>query len=639
MGVIIGTAGHIDHGKTSLVKALTGQDTDRLKEEKERGISIDLGFAYLDLPDGSRAGIVDVPGHERFIRNMLAGAHGIDMALFTVAADDGVMPQTEEHFDIVHLLRVPRLLFAMTKVDLVGAERRREVEAQIAALVAGSPLEGSPVLPCSSVTGEGLDELRARIAAIALEVHQRAAIGWFRLPVDRVFVLQGHGVVVTGTAIGGRVRVGDRVRCLPGEELFRVRSLHVHNAAVQVASAGQRVALNLGGAERPELTRGDVICDEALTRISGRFDAAIEVRPAAGGAGLKERQRVRVHVGTAERLATVRMLGSTDKLKPRERGYCQFVLARPVHLLRGDRFILRDETASRTIGGGVVVAPWARQHKRSETDVLSTLEALDSGDPAAAAAAYLESAEELAVPLTELAQFLNVQTAETAALADRIEGLRVFDVDGSRLYVTAARFQDACRELVATLRDFHVAHPLSPGMEAETARQGLTVRLFRALVDRAAAEGIVVREGSVIRLPEHKVTLTGDQQALVARIQALMARDPAAPPAAAEMEAPLGVPRARVVEVLRVMERQRLIVRVGVDLYFLPDYVARAEALLRQKWRPGEEITPAAFRDAIGTSRKFAIPLLEYFDRVGVTDRNATGRRLKHSGKAVSRSG
>jgi len=636
MGVIIGTAGHIDHGKTSLVKALTGQDTDRLKEEKERGISIDLGFAYLDLPDGSRAGLIDVPGHERFIRNMLAGAHGIDMALFTVAADDGVMPQTEEHFDIIHLLRVPRLLFVLTKVDLVAPERRREVEAQIAALVAGAAFEGCPVLPCSSVTGEGLDALRARIVGVALEVRQRAAIGWFRLPVDRVFVLQGHGVVVTGTAIGGEVRAGVRVRCLPGEEQFRVRSLHVHNEAVPTASAGQRVALNLSGADRPALTRGDVICDEALTRTSERFDASIEVRPAAGGAGLKDRQRVRVHVGTAERLATVRVLGSAGTLKPRESGYCQIVLTRPVHLLRGDRFILRDETASRTIGGGVVVSPWARQHKRSDASAVAALDALSSADPGIAAAAYLESAEEAAVPLDELAQFMNMNAAETAALADRIDGIRVFDVDGARVYMTSARFRELCRDLVETLRRFHAAHPLAPGMEAESARPGITVRLFRAIVDRAAAERIVVREGSVIRLPDHTVKLNDDQQALAARIQALMARDPAAPPAAAEMEGPLAVPRARVVEVLRVMERQRMVVRVGVDLYFLPDYVAGAEALLRKRWRPGEEITPAAFRDAIGTSRKYAIPLLEYFDRIGVTDRSATGRRLKNPVSSVS---
>jgi len=229
-----------------------------------------------------------------------------------------------------------------------------------------------------------------------------------------------------------------------------------------------------------------------------------------------------------------------------------------------------------------------------------------------------------------------MNAAETAALADRIDGIRVFDVDGARVYMTSARFRELCRDLVETLRRFHAAHPLAPGIEAESARPGITVRLFRAIVDRAAAERIVVREGSVIRLPDHTVKLNDDQQALAARIQALMARDPAAPPAAAEMEGPLAVPRARVVEVLRVMERQRMVVRVGVDLYFLPDYVAGAEALLRKRWRPGEEITPAGFRDAIGTSRKYAIPLLEYFDRIGVTDRSATGRRLKNPVSSVS---
>jgi len=267
--------------------------------------------------------------------------------------------------------------------------------------------------------------------------------------------------------------------------------------------------------------------------------------------------------------------------------------------------------------------------------VLPALDALSSSNPATAAGAYLETAEELAVPLAELAQFMNMQNAETAALADRIDGVRVFDVDGARVYMTAAKFEHACRDLVETIRQFHTAHPLSPGMEAETARPGISVRLFRTIVDRAAAEGIVVREGSLIRLPEHAVRLNADQQALAARIQTLMARDPAAPPAATEMESALGAPRGRVVDLLRVMERQRMLVRVSVDLYFLPEYVARAETLLRQRWRPGEDITPAAFRDAIGTSRKYAIPLLEYFDRMGVTDRNATGRRLKNPAKAA----
>jgi selenocysteine-specific elongation factor len=389
------------------------------------------------------------------------------------------------------------------------------------------------------------------------------------------------------------------------------------------------VALNLGGADRPSLSRGDVICDEALTRTSDRFDAAIELRPAAG-AGLKDRQRVRVHIGTAERLATIRVLGASDRLKPDEAGYGQLTLARPVHLLRGDRFILRDETARRTIGGGVVVQPWARPHRRSDLGAVAPLEALSSDQPEVAAAAYLETAEDVVVPLSELTQFMNMRNADTAALAERMPGVRAFDVEGERVYTTAAKFRRVCRDLTDALRRFHEAHPLAPGMEAEAARPGVSVRLFRAIVDRAAADGIVVREGSVIRLPDHMVRLSGDQEQLVNRIRDLLARDPAAPPSPPEMEGVLGVPRARIVDVLRVMERQRIVVRIGVDLYFLPDYVASAVTLLRQRWRPGEEITPAAFRDAIGTSRKYAIPLLEYFDRIGVTERNAAGRRLKN---------
>ena len=317
-----------------------------------------------------------------------------------------------------------------------------------------------------------------------------------------------------------------------------------------------------------------------------------------------------------------------------ERGYGQLTLARPVHLLRGDRFILRDETARRTIGGGVVVQPWARPHRRSDLSALATLEALSSAQPEAAAAAYLESAEDVVVPLSELSQFMNMRSSDTAALADRITGVRAFDVDGERVYTTAAKFRRVCHDLVDALRRFHEAHPLAPGMEAEAARPAISVRLFRAIVDRAAADGLVVREGSVIRLPEHMVRPSGDQEVLVDRIRDLLTRDPAAPPSPADMEGALGVPRARIVDVLRVMERQRTVVRIGVDLYFLSDYVASALTLLRQRWRPGEEITPAAFRDAIGTSRKYAIPLLEHFDRTGVTERTATIRRLKNQARA-----
>jgi selenocysteine-specific elongation factor len=259
MPYIIGTAGHIDHGKTSLVKALTGRDTDRLKEEKERGISIDLGFAHLDLPDGSRAGVVDVPGHERFIRNMLAGAHGIDLVLFTVAADDGVMPQTEEHLDIVHLLGVRRAIFVITKADLASETRLREVAEEIQILTEGTALEGAPIVPFSFVTGQGLNELRAEIARTFENYRKEPPPGYFRLPVDRVFVLQGHGLIVTGTALSGEIRTGDRVRSLPGEQTFRVRSLQVHDQPVATATWGQRVAMNLSGHEKASIERGDVI--------------------------------------------------------------------------------------------------------------------------------------------------------------------------------------------------------------------------------------------------------------------------------------------------------------------------------------------------------------------------------------------
>ena len=337
MNWIIGTAGHIDHGKTSLIKALTGQDTDRLKEEKERGISIDLGFAHLDLPDGTRAGVVDVPGHERFIRNMLAGAHGIDLVLFTVAADDGVMPQTEEHLDIVHFLGVSRAVFVVTKADLASKSRIDEVTVEIRALIAGSSLDGSPIVPFSFVTGEGLEPLRELIANLVRAGAKAPSAGYFRLPVDRAFASPGHGLIVTGTAVDGEVRVGDKVRCLPGGELLRVRGVEVHNQAVDTARSGQRIALNLSGSNDAAIARGDVVCHEKITLAGDRFDARLEVRPTAK-AGIKNHQRVRVYIGTAERMGTVIPLGSpvnptADSIRAGETAYCQITVSEPVHAL------------------------------------------------------------------------------------------------------------------------------------------------------------------------------------------------------------------------------------------------------------------------------------------------------------------
>src|SRR5262245_448342 len=440
MPYIIGTAGHIDHRKPRHIKALTVQYTDRLKEEKERGISIDLGFAHFDLPDGTQAGVVDVPGHERFIKNMLAGAHGIDLVLFTVAADDGVMPQTEEHLDVVHLLGVKMAIFVITKADLVPAARITEVEEEIDILTLGTTLEGSPKVAVSSVTGQGISELKERIEDI-LKSHVKAApAGYFRLPVDRAFVLQGHGVVVTGTGLSGEIKVGEQVRCLPGDHLFRVRSLQVHGKSVETAGWGQRVAMNLTGPERAEIARGQVICHEKISLVTERFDAHVEVRPAAAK-GIKNHQRVRVHLGTAERLGKIVILGAESKLEPKQSSYCQITVSAPLPALRGDHFILRDETARRTLAGGLVLNPSAERHKRGESDLPARLEALHHGDPAQLIEAFVDGSKDFALPIEAIFQFLNIREERIRDAIGKMNQLRPLGLDGERVYSTDKKWQ------------------------------------------------------------------------------------------------------------------------------------------------------------------------------------------------------
>ncbi|OFW28430.1 MAG: selenocysteine-specific translation elongation factor [Acidobacteria bacterium RIFCSPLOWO2_02_FULL_65_29] len=633
MSVIIGTAGHIDHGKTSLVKALTGQDTDRLKEEKERGISIDLGFAHLDLPGGIRAGVVDVPGHERFIHNMLAGAHGIDLVLFTVAADDGVMPQTEEHLDIVHLLGVKQAIFVITKVDLATEARIGDVAGEIGRLVGGTSFEQSPMLPCSVETGEGLANLRALIAERVRTNSAVAGLGGFRLPVDRVFVMQGHGLVVTGTALAGEVRVGETVRCLPGDQVFRVRSLQVHNQAVAVASQGQRVAMNVAGPARPSIMRGHVICHQSITATTDRFDAFLNLRSRTSK-GLKNRERVRVHMGTAERLATVQLLDGRDGLGPRDSAYCQIRLREPLLAMRGDRFIIRNETAQRTIGGGVVVHPSAGPHKRREAGMLERLESLHRGDAAAVVDAFLEGSGRFTLATSELAQLLNVQETLVEAHLKEMPAIRIA-LEGEGVYTTAGKWQRQVNSLLETLRDFHEASPLAPGMELEQLRDALvfptTPKVFRALVDRLAADGVVAREASLLRLAQHAVRPKGDDSMIIDKIQALLSATPMTPPALGEIETRLGIGRARLSDLMRAMERNHQIVRVAPDLYFLKDRVDEIARTLREHCSGDRDVTPGAFRDMAGTTRKYAIPLLEYFDRTGLTVRVGDVRRLKRA--------
>jgi selenocysteine-specific elongation factor len=631
MPVIVGTAGHIDHGKTSLIKALTGQDTDRLKEEKERGISIDLGFAHLDLPDGTRAGVVDVPGHERFIRNMLAGAHGIDLVLFTVAADDGVMPQTEEHLDILHLLGIDCAIFVITKIDLASAARIEEVREEIQILAEGTSLQGSPIVPFSFVTGQGLDQLRAQIVQTLAKRRRLPPPGYFRLPVDRVFVLQGHGLVVTGTARSGAVKVGDRIRCLPGDQLFRVRSLQVHNEPMPVGTWGQRIALNLTGPERPSIERGDVICDEHLTLQSARFDATLDVR-AGAAAGIKNHQRVRVHLGTAERLARLTLLGQ-EIARPKDVVFCQLVLAEPVLTLRGDHVIIRDETAQRTLGGGVVLHPWPKTHRKREAGLQKSWKTLQSDDLGAALELFLSESVDFALPIAPLYQFANRLAEETRELLHRTPAFRIVSLDGEELYTTEQKWTTLKEQLLAALKDFHATHPLVPGRDLEELRDRLpghlSPKLFRAFVEQLEREKAVVRDGSLLRLPAHAVTLRSDERRLADLITSQLGTTPLTPPDLPQLEREGGVSRAKLMEVLRVLERERAIVRVAADLYYLPESLDAVKRAIREEFAGHGNLTPAMFRDRFGTSRKYTIPLLEYLDREGVTVRVGDARRVK----------
>jgi selenocysteine-specific elongation factor len=631
---IIGTAGHIDHGKTALVRALTGQDTDRLKEEKERGISIDLGFAYLELASGERAGIVDVPGHERFIRNMLAGAHGIDLVLLVVAADDGVMPQTEEHLDIVHLLGVRRAIVVITKIDLVPAERLGVVREEIEILLAGTGLEASPVVPVSATRGDGIDRLRESIEESLAAIEPRVPAPRFRMPIDRAFVLHGHGTVVTGTALAGSVRPGDVLRVLPGEFDMRVRHVQVHDREVEEAACGQRVALNLASAERSQVGRGQVLCTPGFGCVSDRFDAFIEIRPGAAK-GVKSHAGVRLHAGTAEALGKVVWLDGRAEVKPRERALGQIVLREPMCLLRGDRFILRDETAQRTLGGGTIVHPLAQRHRWGSGEVSPLLASLqDAATPAAVVRALLDLQTAPASEIEWLARAGGLTEAEVVAAVATDESLRALPApDAATACTTVEKWRQLQDAVVAELRSFHSARPLDAGMEMEALRAAAardwSPKIFRTLVDALAGDGVVAREQSLLRLPSHRVALRRDEADAAARAEAMIAAAGVTPPSLKDVEKSVGVARTKLQTILKQLEREGRLVQVDGDLWFARAPLEHVRTVVREHAAAHGQIDAATLRDLLGASRKFSIALLDYFDRTGFTMRVGDVRKLR----------
>jgi selenocysteine-specific elongation factor len=632
MPFIVGTAGHIDHGKTALVKALTGEDTDRLKEEKERGISIDLGFAELALPDGTRAGVVDVPGHERFIKNMLAGAHGIDLVLFVVAADDGVMPQTEEHLDIVHLLGVNSGIVVITKKDLVDEARLAEVREEIEILTLGTVLEAAPTCEVSAVSGEGIEALRDEIARRSKTVEALRSDQPFRLPVDRAFVMKGHGVVVTGTAVAGHVTTGEPVRVLPGGNEARVRAVQVHGHDVPRAERGERVALNLVGVERPGVARGHVVVHPSITSTTERFDASVEIRPMAKKP-LANRLRVRVHLGTAEVMARLLILGGRTEIAPKERAYAQLVCQAPIVAFRGDRFILRSESAQRTLGGGTVVHPFPPRHRASDPDVPLLLERIAGSDPAKIVLSLLEMDRVFARTPTWLAEAAGLPEAAIRAIAAHPQIAALPGAGAVDALTTRERWTEWLEALLTALAAHHRDHPLLPGMDMELLRSQLpyvvAARLFRAIVDRLAADKKIVREESLVRLPAHRVKLAAPERAATAEIEALLETGGYTPPDAKQLSETLKLPPRRVLELLAALEREGKAAKVSQDLFYHASTVARLRERIAERIRAGGPLGAAEFRDMIGASRKFSIALLEYFDRTGFTIRVGDQRKLR----------
>ncbi len=632
---IIGTAGHIDHGKTALIKALTGQDTDRLKEEKERGISIDLGFAYFTLADGSRAGIVDVPGHERFIRNMLAGAHGIDLVLFTVAADDGVMPQTEEHLDILHLLGTRRGIFVITKADLADAARLRDVRDEIELLAGGTTLAGAPIIEASSITGRGLDKLRAEIFLQLDGFQARRATGVFRLPLDRAFVIKGHGIVVTGTAMGAEVRVGDKLRVLPSGNEVRVRAIQVHSDSVESAGLCQRVALNLTGAEKLGLARGDVLADERVESATARFDAWLEIRPAAKRA-LKSNARVRLFIGTAETIARAIVLDDEGTIAPKAAGFAQLVAEDPVVALSGDRFVIRDETNSRTVGGGIVLNPTGRRVRKPVEDYRANLRLLKDASGGDALEALINLQEGFALGTDRISTLMNIPIAEAEDSLSEAPRFVRLSIGDEEAFTTRSRWDGLKRFALDALTTHHKNEPLSPGLEMEALRSRIPyeigARAFRPIVDHLSRESEIIREESVLRLKSHRVQLGGEAETLGASIEAALTRAGFQPPELKQLAGALKIPAnqlARLRSVMLAMEREGRVVKIATDLYFSRAAADAARDRLVAYLKTNPEITAATFRDLLGASRKFAIALIDHFDHIGVTTRVGDARRLR----------
>jgi selenocysteine-specific elongation factor len=620
--VIVGTAGHIDHGKSALVEALTGTNPDRLEEEKRRGITIDLGFAFLDL-DNARLGFVDVPGHERFVKNMLAGVGGTDLLLLVIAANESIKPQTREHFDICRLLGIPRGIIAITKSDLVDADVLGLVRLEIEEFVRGSFLEGPPIVSVSAKTGDGLDALKQELLRAAQGVPLRDAARHLRLPIDRAFAMKGFGTVVTGTLVAGTLKPEDEVELYPTRKRVRVRGLHSGGKAVERAVAGQRTAVNLAGLEREEIQRGMVLAPPGIFQPSERLDARVTLL--ASARPLKNRARVHFHQGTAERIAEVVLL-DRDELKPGESALAQLRLSEPVLLLPGDRFILRQFSPVVTIGGGTVLDARAPRHRRNDPAVATFLETFERGNREEILAA-LAAASPRGLTLAEVISRTGWTEAEVHQAAKNLSAARHIRIvaEQPRIIVSAPTLAKLATALKAAVEEFHRANPLLPGIPKQELRgraKNPRPEVFQAALDDLVREKVLTMSGDLVQRAGREIALSSDEARAKELIEKEFERAGLTVPSFAAVLEKLPVERSRAQKILQILLREKVLVKVTDDLVFHRTAMAKLrEVLAKYRKERGDKLPIPAFKELTGITRKYAIPLLEYLDREHVTRR------------------
>lgn len=621
--VIIGTAGHIDHGKTTLVKALTGINTDRLKEEQKRGISIELGFAPFVLPNGQRAAIVDVPGHERFIKHMLAGAFGIDMVLFVIAADEGIMPQTREHMDIIELLGVKKGIVVLTKKDMVDEDWLLMVEEEVREYVDKTILKGAPIVSVSSVTREGLDKLVQEIEKVAGEVEEKPAFGQARLPIDRVFSMPGFGTVVTGTLWSGQFKVGDTVELLPSGRQLKIRNLQVHNEKVETAYAGQRVAVNLQGIEVADIKRGYWLATPGYLTPSYRVDARLRLINSTDRI-LKNWSRIHFHLGTDEVLGRVVLL-SCDELKAGEEAYVQIVMEEPVVCHKGDPFVIRYYSPVATIGGGIIIDANAVKQKRFNEEALKEMAVKEEGSLSEMLLLELEGRAVEALTLEDLMKAAGVNEKEIKEELEKLERENKVVEIAKGVYISSYGLRIIEEKIVENLKLYHRKYPLRFGYPKEDMRSRffnhISGKVFNQILKLFEDKGSIESRNNIIMIKGYVPAPSEKEAAVIEKVKDEFRSHLFTPPGVEELKEKLALNDEMLEEIINYLLETGYIVKVSSDMFFAREAVEKGKEILNEYFAREKELTLATARDLLGTTRKYALPLVEYYDRIRFTRR------------------